>query len=143
MKHSITQQHKRALTSEEGFSLTELLVVLVIIGVLVMLAIPIYDGITTRAKITEAKLMLNQVHTLQESYHMQYDRYSDDLSSIGFQQETLITEEGRARYVIDIERATEDEYTATATAIVDFNNNGVYNVWEINEEGMLTERTPD
>src|SRR6056297_2721781 len=99
MKPTMIRHYKQALASEEGFSLTELLVVLVIIGVLVMLAIPIYDGITTRAKITEAKLMLNQVHTLQESYHMQYDRYSDDLSSIGFQQETLITEEGRARYV--------------------------------------------
>lgn len=134
---------KQVLTSEEGFSLTELLVVLVIIGVLVMLAIPIYDNITTRAKITEAKLMLNQVHTLQESYHMEYDQYSDDLKRIGFQQERLITEDGRARYVIEIEHAEQNEYIATATAIVDFSNNGVFNVWEINQDGILTERTPD
>ncbi|CAN5489547.1 prepilin-type N-terminal cleavage/methylation domain-containing protein [soil metagenome] len=135
--------YKQVLTKEDGFSLTELLVVLVIIGVLVMLAIPIYNNIATRAKITEAKLMLNQVHTLQESFHMQYDHYSEDLHRIGFQQERLITENGRARYIIDIEYAAQQKYTATATSIVDYNNNGVFNVWEINEDGILMERTPD
>lgn len=137
------KKYKRVWAREEGFSLTELLVVLVIIGVLVMLAIPIYNNIATRAKITEAKLMLNQVHTLQQSFHMEHDYYAEDLNRIGFQQERLITEEGRARYIIEIEHADQEGYTAIATSIVDFNSNDAYNVWEINEDGILAERTPD
>ena len=56
------------LHNEEGFSLTELMVVLVIIGVLVLLALPKLLPLVTKAKTTEAKLMLKQVHTLQQSY---------------------------------------------------------------------------
>ena len=50
----------------EGFSLTELMVVLVIIGVLVLLALPKLLPVVTKAKTTEAKLMLKQVQTLEQ-----------------------------------------------------------------------------
>ena len=53
----------RALHPEAGFSLTELLVVLVIIGILALLAIPRFLNVTTKAKTSEAKLMLRNVHT--------------------------------------------------------------------------------
>lgn len=52
---------KRPRTYESGFSLTELMVVLVIIGVLVLLALPRLLPVVTKAKTTEAKLMLKQV----------------------------------------------------------------------------------
>ena len=48
---------------DSGFSLTELMVVLVIIGVLVLLALPKLLPIVTRAKTTEAKLMLTSIST--------------------------------------------------------------------------------
>jgi type IV pilus assembly protein PilE len=129
--------------SEKGFSLPELLIVLVIIGVLVMIAVPIYNNIATRAKMTEAKLMLNQVYTLQQSFYMEHDYYSDNLSRIGFEQNRLITDGGRARYVIEIEKADQNGFMAIATSIVDYNRNGVFNVWEIDHEGVLEQRVPD
>ena len=49
--------------------------------------------------------MLSQVQTLQENYYYEYDVYSPDLIQIGFEQEKLITEDGRARYLIEIEKA--------------------------------------
>lgn len=133
----------RSLENEEGFSLPELLVVLVIIGILVMIAIPIYQNITTKAKTTEAKIMLGQVETLQKTYYLEHDVYSKDLAAIGFEQNRLITEEGKARYVIEIEQAGGNGFTATATSIVDFDKDGTMNVWEVNEEGIIKQRIAD
>ncbi|MEX2345037.1 MAG: prepilin-type N-terminal cleavage/methylation domain-containing protein [Balneolaceae bacterium] len=133
----------KTIENEEGFSLPELLIVLVIIGILVMIAIPIYQNITTRAKTTEAKIMLGQVETLQKAYFLEYDRYSKDLAAIGFEQNKLITEDGRARYIIEIEEADEKGYTAIATSIVDFDKDEIFNVWEVNEEGIIKQRIAD
>jgi type IV pilus assembly protein PilE len=134
---------KQILKREDGFSLPELLIVLVIIGILVMIAIPIYQNITTKAKTTEAKLMLGQVETLQKAYYMEYDRYSDDVDAIGFEQNKLISEGGKARYKIEVEKADEAAFTAVATSTVDFDNDGTYNVWEVDQEGIIKQRTAD
>ena len=67
-----------------GYSLTELLIVLVIVGILALLAIPRFLGVTTRAKMTEAKLALRNVHTLQQAHSFEYDRYATDLAQTGF-----------------------------------------------------------
>ena len=47
---------KKIYKSQDGFSLTELMVALVIIGVLVLLALPRLMPIVNKAKATEAKL---------------------------------------------------------------------------------------
>lgn len=134
---------KRFLKKQDGFSLTELLVVLVIIGILVLLALPRLTPIVTKAKTTEAKLNLKQVYMLEKAFKYEYDRYSTNLTEIGFEQEKLITEGGTARYRIEIKTVNETSFKATATAVVDFNNNGVFNVWEVNESGIIKEVTPD
>lgn len=127
----------------DGFSLTELLVVLVIIGVLVLLALPRLMPLVTKAKSTEAKLNLKQVHLLQKAYKFEYDRYSENLSEIGFEQELLINEGGTARYQISIKRADMKSFVAVATAIVDFDDDGTFNVWEVDEKGIIKEIVAD
>lgn len=137
-------QHKRNIFDEQsGFSLSELMVVLVIIGILVMLAIPIYRNITTKAKTTEAKIMLGQVETLQKSYYLEHDYYADELGEIGFEQNKLIDDGGKARYVIEIEEADETGFVAIATSIVDFDKDGTFNIWQVNEEGIIEQRVAD
>jgi len=131
------------LSSPAGFSLTELMVVLVIIGVLVLLALPKLLPLVTKAKTTEAKLMLKQVHTLEQSYKFEYDRYSQVLSEIGFEQTKLITENGQARYKIEVVSADEKSFVAQATSVVDFDNDGIFNVWIVDENGAIKEKVPD
>ena len=119
------------------------MVVLVIIGVLVLLALPKLLPLVTRAKTTEAKLMLKQVYTLEQTYKFEHDRYSIGLGEIGFEQEKLISQSGQARYKIDIVSADEKTFGAKATSIVDFNGNGIFNVWIVDETGAVRETVPD
>ncbi len=130
-------------TDQQGFSLTELMVVLVIIGILALLAIPRFTNVATKAKTTEAKTMLKQVHTLQSSYHFEYDMYSESLPNIGFEQVALISDGGTARYLIHIERADAAGYVVVATSVVDFDKDGVFNVWHVDQSGRIVERIPD
>lgn len=128
-----------------AFTLIEILVVLVIIGILVLLALPNLLPMITKAKATEAKTQLAYVQTLEKNYFYEHSKYSKDLTEIGFVQEKLTTEakDGRANYRIDITNATNTTFTATATAVVDFNGNGTFNVWEIDQDKNLREVTPD
>lgn len=126
-----------------GFSLTELMIVLVIIGILVLLALPKLLPVVTKAKTTEAKLQLKQLFTLEQAYKFERDRYSSSLSEIGFDQEKLVPQGGQARYKIEILSADEKGFTATATSVIDFDGNGEFNVWFVDQTGMIKEKVPD
>jgi type IV pilus assembly protein PilE len=127
----------------DAFTLPELLVVLIIIGILVLLALPKLMPLITRTKATEAQLQLKHVYTLQKSYFYMHSKYSDNLSVIGFEHEKLITDGGPANYQIEITEAAIEGFKATATAVVDFDGDGNLNVWEIDQENNLTEKIPD
>ena len=126
-----------------AFSLSELLIVLVIIGILVLLALPNLMPLISKAKSTEAQLQLNHVHTLQKTYFYMHSKYSNDLEEIGFEQEKLVTDGGKANYLIEVLHAETTTFTARATAVVDFNGNGTFNVWEIDQDKNLKEVTKD
>lgn len=128
-----------------AFTLTELLVVLVIIGILVLLALPNLMPLISKAKSTEAKIQLEHLHTLEKSYFYEHSKYSTDLTAIGFEQEKLSTEaeNGKANYRIEVTSASQNTYGARATAVTDFDGDGVYNVWEIDQEKNLKEVTKD
>jgi len=129
----------------KAYTLTEILVVLVIIGILVLLALPNLLPLITKAKSTEAKLQLEHLQTLEKNYFYEHSKYSKDLTEIGFIQEKLSTDskDGRANYRIEITNATNTTFTGRATAVVDFNGNGTFNVWEVDQDKTIKEVTPD
>lgn len=128
-----------------SYTLTEILVVLVIIGILVLLALPNLLPLITRAKSTEAKVQLEHVYTLEKNHFFERSNYTADLNAIGFIQEKLITDgpDGRANYRIEVISADPTVFLARATAITDFNGNGIYNVWEIDQNKNLREVVAD
>lgn len=124
-----------------AFTLTELLVVLVIIGILVLL--PNLMPLISKAKSTEAQLQLKQIHTLEKTFFYMHSKYSEDLASIDFEQSKLTTEGGQANYQLEIVEAGNTNFLARATAVVDFDGDGVLSVWEIDQDNMLREVTKD
>lgn len=127
----------------QAFTLTEMLIVLVIIGILILIALPNLMPLISKAKSTEAQLQLGHVYTLEKSYFYMHSKYSTDLKEISFEQEKLSTDNGGANYKIQIAEADNNSFKATATSVVDFDGDGVFNVWEINQDKQLKEVTPD
>ena len=107
-----------------AFSLPELLVVLVIIGILVLIALPNLMPLISRAKSTEAQQQLVFLHTLEKNNFYTYSKYSASLEELGFEQQPLVTDGGHANYRIEIVEASERGFRATATAVVDFDGDG-------------------
>ena len=127
----------------KAFTLTELLVVLIIVGILVLLALPKLMPLISKAKSTEAQLQLNHLYTLEKSYFYMNSKYSNDFDEIGFEHADLVTNGGSANYGIKVVEATNSSFKATATAITDFDGDGVYNVWEIDQDKALKEVVKD
>jgi len=129
----------------KAYSLTEILVVMVIIGILVLLALPNLMPLITKAKNTEAKVQLQHLQTLEKNYFYEKSKYSTSLEDIGFIQEKLSTDgnDGKANYRIEVVQADQNSFLGRATAVVDFDGDGVFNVWEIDQDKNLKEVTPD
>lgn len=127
-----------------GFTLTELLITLVIVGILVLIAYPNLMPLISNAKSTEAKLQLEHVYNMEKSHFYMHSKYSNDLSEIGFEQEKLSSEDGgKANYKINIVSASNTSFKATATSVSDFDGDGTFNIWEIDEKKNLKETVKD
>ena len=127
----------------KAFSLSELLVVLVIIGILVIIALPNLMPLISKAKAMEAQQQLGFVYSLQQSHFYTYSRYSESLDEIGFEQSPLVTDGGNANYLIEIVEASDQGFVARAVAVVDFDKDGIFNEWEIDEDKNLRETVKD
>ncbi len=68
----------------EGFSLIELLVVLVIIGILTSIAVPQFTEAREKAYFAAMKSDLRNLTTQQEIHHATNFEYSDSFDSLGF-----------------------------------------------------------
>lgn len=121
-----------------AFTLTELLVVLAIIGILLLVAIPNLMPVVSKARSTEAKQNLIYIHSLEKSWYMEHSKYSTDLKELGFEIENK--EDVQYSYEIS---SSGSAFKATATALTDFDNDGQLNVWEVDQNKSLKEVTPD
>ncbi|MEA2030605.1 MAG: prepilin-type N-terminal cleavage/methylation domain-containing protein, partial [candidate division Zixibacteria bacterium] len=96
--------------SRKGFTLIELMIVVVIIGILAALAIPRFMQATTKSKQSEAKGILKQIYVMERAYRQENGTYSDDLNLIGVE----IAIDAIYAYTIVAAATT---FTATATTI--------------------------
>ncbi len=127
----------------KAFTLTELLVVLVIIGILMLIALPNLMPLIAKTHSLEAQQALTTIQKLERSYHQMHVKYTGDLLELGFEPEKTITEGGNAKYAIQITDASPTGFTAKAVAVVDFDQDGVFNEWEIDHTGTLREIVKD
>lgn len=126
--------------SQKGFTLIELMIVVVIIGILAALAIPRFMRSTTKAKQSEAKQLLKQIYTMQRAYRQENDVYTlNGVTASAAAPNTFATIgveiQASARYAF-VMVAAANTFTCTATANLD--DDATNDVWTINQAGALT-----
>lgn len=70
-------------------------------------------------------------------------KYSEDFQRLGYEANKTVHENGEAKYEYAIVSAGDDQFMAQAKAIVDFDKDGIFNVWQIDESGKLNETVQD
>lgn len=123
--------------------MTEILIVLCIIGILILMVLPNQTSVISQAKSIEAQSMLNHVYALQKSHFYRYSRYTTSFDELGFEHSLTIEEGGQAVYKIEIIEASTNSFMARATALADFDGDGIFNVWEVDQNKVLTEVVKD
>lgn len=87
-------------TSQKGFSLVELMVVVAIIGVLASIAVPQVNKFIAKSRQSEAKTNLASYYTSQKAFQAEYGVYDGRFQAIGF------APEGQLRYNVGHTAAT-------------------------------------
>lgn len=134
-----TKFHNR----EKGFTLIELMIVVVIIGILAALAIPRFMQATTKSKQSEAKQLLKQVYTMQRTYRQANNSYGDDgVTAAAGATFPQIGVEIMATAIYSYAMvAAANTFTCTATANLD--DDATDDVWTIDQNGNLLNTTND
>lgn len=132
----MTKDKKR---KSNGFTLIELMIVVVIIGILAALALPRFMTSSTKSKQSEAKQYLKEIYTMQRSYLMDHESYAlngavaDSVNRMAFINicvEIMLP----ARYTYTM-ASSATQFTCTATANLD--DDPAVDTWSIDDSGRL------
>ncbi len=77
-------KQKKCAITQIGFTLLELLFVVLIIGILLLVALPSYQAYIVKANRTDAKQSLSEIMFEQERYQLHHRTYTTNLSALGF-----------------------------------------------------------
>ena len=127
----------------KGMTLIELLMVLALIGILLSMAVPKLMPLIGRTKSIEAQMQLKHLLNLEKNYFYINSKYSNNLDDIGFEPSTLVTQNGKANYKIEISEANNKTFIAKATSVTDFDQDGQFNAWQVNQDEELKEIIKD
>ena len=98
----------------QGFSLIELMIAVVIVGILAAIAIPMYSDYVTRSRRADGQATLMQVAQELERCYTQFSKYNDNSCSVvngGVVSETS----DQGFYVVTANKLDESAFTLTAT----------------------------
>lgn len=108
---SVALQSKTAPNSAAGFTLLELLVVIIIIGILSAIALPSFLNQAAKAKQTEAKTYVGSVNRAQQAYRIEKSTFAADITSLEIGIPTQTTD-----YLYEINPPSDSESSIYATA---------------------------
>ena len=112
-----------------GFSLMEVMIVVVIIGILAALAYPNLEKYLKRARQTEAKTNLSAIYTAQKIYFTLHQSYADDINELD-----LSLAQGDP-YTFTIQEASTSTFKAQAEGNID--DDAILDTWIIEQDKNL------
>ncbi|WP_298140179.1 prepilin-type N-terminal cleavage/methylation domain-containing protein [Flavobacterium sp.] len=135
----------RTITTKKipSFNLQETLIVLAIIGILLLIALPNLMPLISKAKSIEAQTQLKAIYNSEKQYYFMYSKYSSDFNELDFETPKTVKQNGSANYEYEIIQSSNTDFKARATAVTDFNGDGIFNVWEVDKNGNPTQVTKD
>jgi type IV pilus assembly protein PilE len=120
-----------------GFTMVELMIVVIVVSILATLSYPSYREFVARAKRNEAKAALLQIATNQERAYLQNNIFTQDLQALGFATTPVFTT-ASGSYDITIPNADAANFTATATYKLGDAEAGKCSVFTIDGAGVRT-----
>lgn len=132
--------------SNQGFTLIELMIVVVIVGILAALAVPRFMRAATKSKQSEAREILKQVYTMERAYFIEHETYilngvtassANPLAYLILAIEIMPS----ARYTYTITMPSATQFSCVATA--DLDDDPVIDTWTIDQTGTLVNTIDD
>ena len=117
-----------------GFSLMEVMIVVVIIGILAALAYPNLEKYLKRARQTEAKTNLSAIYTAQKIYFTLHQSYAEDINELDL---SLVQGDP---YTFTMEASTS---TFKAQAEGNIDDDDALDIWTIDQDKDLRYTTDD
>lgn len=103
-----------AVRAQRGFTLIELMIALVVIGILSAVALPSFLDSIRKGRRSEAFAALSSIQQAQERWRANHASYTTDLSASGL---NLPSSSSAGRYGVAVNAADNTGYTVTATAV--------------------------
>ena len=105
----------RATARGKGFTLLELLVVVIIIGILASIAIPQFVRVTERSRQAEARTILGAIRTAEAAYYQQNDTYATAIGQLDIDDPNAAALEHFFSYTVATVAGPPLGFLATAT----------------------------
>lgn len=86
-------------SASRGFTLIEVMIVIVIVGILLAIAMPSYENSMQKGRRADAKAALLAIANQQEQHMLDQGTYTEDMTDLGFGADPYISEEGH--YSVD------------------------------------------
>ncbi|MFZ6648998.1 type IV pilin protein [Undibacterium sp. TJN25] len=117
MQNSPVSSPLRACPSPCGFTLVELMIVVVIVGVLAAVAMSSYQGQVLKSRRTDAKNAVLDLAAREEKYFATHNTYSIVGTDLNYTTvfPVNITSGSQVYYTLTVTQTTTSDFTATAT----------------------------
>ena len=111
-----------------GFSLMEVMIVVVIIGILAALAYPTLEKYLKIARQTEAKTNLSAIYTAQKIHFTLHQSYAEDFNKLDLSL-------AQGLYTFTIQEASKNTFKAQAEGNIDVDD--ALDIWTIDQNKIL------